>query len=155
MTSAPSVFGAMSSRPGRALAATLLLALAAALTAAPARAQQSMTPEAFLSIAEGKTLTFRNALTGDLVGVEQFLSASRSVWARADGTCAYGTVTVEGPEVCFTYDDDAADEGPHCWWPLREGLRLYVRLADATRDETQEVTAISQEPVACTAAPSF
>ena len=132
----------------------LLAMLAAAALAAPASAQQSLSPEAFLDIARGRTLTFTDAETGLLVGVEQFLPGRRTVWARADGTCAYGTVSVRGPELCFVYDDDPAGRGPHCWWPLREGLRLFVRLADAERSQLQEVTEIGDEPLSCAAVPS-
>ena len=133
--------------PGRLVAALLLCA-------APACAQQSLTPEAFLGLVQGRTLTFADADTGTLVGVERFLPGGRTVWTRADGTCAYGTITVEGPELCFRYDDDGPGEGPHCWWPLREGLRLYVRLADAERNEVQRVTEITDEPLSCEALPS-
>lgn len=141
--------------PARRLAASLLAAalLAASPFAAPASAQQSLTPEAFLGLAEGRTLTFVDAGSGGLVGIEQFLGRDRTVWARADGTCARGTVTVRGAEVCFAYDDDEPGEGPHCWWPLREGLQLFVRLADAERDSRQRVAAITDEPVICSDEP--
>ena len=92
--------------------------------------------------------------TGQLVGIEHFLSTRRTVWTRPDGTCAYGTVSVRGPEVCFVYDDEGPERGPHCWWPLREGLRLYVRLADAERSETQRISEITEEPLSCDAVPS-
>ena len=137
--------------PGRA--AALLVALAAP----PAAAQQSVAPEAFLDLAQGRTLTFSDAEDGALVGEEHFLPGRRTVWVRADGTCALGRVTVRGPELCFEYDDDAPGEGPHCWWPLREGSALYVRLADARRDARQRITAITaitDEPLACAAVPS-
>ena len=114
---------------------------------------EPLSPETFLDIAEGRTLTFADA-SGALVGVERFLEDRRTVWMRADGTCAYGRVTVRGPEVCFDYDDDGPGEGPHCWWPLREGSDLLVRLADASREEVQRITEITDEPVACAAAPS-
>lgn len=141
--------------PRAAAAALLVAALAGAplVVAAPAGAQQSLTPEAFLDLADGRTLTFVDGETDALVGVEQFLGRDRTVWARADGTCAFGLVTVRGPEVCFEYDDDGPDEGPHCWWPLREGFRLYVRLADAERESRQRIAAITDEPVACAGNP--
>ena len=131
----------------------LALLLAGAL-AAPAAAQESVSPEAFLALAQGKTLTFVDVDTGLVVGIEHFLSARRTVWTRPDGTCAYGTVSVRGPEVCFVYDDDPVDRGPHCWWPLREGLDLYVRLADAEIEQTQQITEIDDEPLSCDAVPS-
>ena len=128
--------------------------VAALMAAAPTRAQESLAPEEFLRLAEGRTLTFADAGTGALVGTERFLPHRRTVWARADGTYAYGTVTVRGPEICFEYDDDALGEGPHCWWPLREDGGLSVRVADAGLEEVQRITSITDEPVACAAAPS-
>ncbi len=153
MTRAPRPLAAP---PTAALAALPTAAFAALLTAAlaaPALAQQSLTPEAFLEIARGKTLTFADADTGLLVGVERFLPGRRTIWTRADGTCAYGTVSIRGPELCFVYDDGPG-RGPHCWWPLREGTSLYVRLADAERSETQRITEIGDEPLSCAAVPS-
>lgn len=140
-------------RPALAPATALLATLMAAL-AAPAGAQESLTPEAFLRLAEGKTLAFTDAGDGALVGIERFLPHRRTVWIRADGGCAHGTVTVEGPEVCFVYDDDAPGEGPHCWWPLREGAGVFVRIADAAFDEVQKVSEIADEPLSCEAEPA-
>ena len=136
------------SRPLR-LAAALL-----GLAAGSAGAQQSLAPEDFLALARGKTLTYVDPDTGALIGFEHFLPGGRTVWARADGRCAHGTISVEGPEICYRYDDAAPGEGPHCWWPLREEGRLYVRLADAAREERQRITAITEEPMSCEAVPT-
>ena len=125
------------------------LAIAAAL---PAAAQETLTPEAFLDRADGRTLTFVSTPGGRLVGVEQFLSRSRSVYARADGSCAFGQVTVEGPEICFRYDDDPGRA--HCWWPFSQDGELHVRFADAGSDEVQRVARIGDGPVQCTNAPA-
>ena len=130
-----------------------LRALAAlALLAAPAAAQETMTPDAFLDRAAGRTLTFVSTPDGALVGTEQFLSRSRSVYARADGSCSYGKVTVEGPELCFRYEDDPGRA--HCWWPFAEGGELHVRIADTASDEVQRVARIGDGPVTCTDAPA-
>lgn len=143
---------ATSARPFRRTAATAIFALVAALLGAPASAQESLTPEAFLDRATGRTLTFVSTPEGRLVGVEQFLSRSRSVYARADGSCAYGTVTVEGPELCFRYEDDPGRA--HCWWPFTRGGELHVRIADTASDEVQRVSRIGDGPVLCTDAPA-
>ena len=129
------------------------LALAALLAlVAPAAAQESMTPETFLDRAAGRTLTFVSTPEGQLVGTEQFLSRSSSVYARADGTCAYGQVTVEGPELCFRYEDDPGRA--HCWWPFALDGELHVRIADTASDEVQRVARIADGPVSCTGAPA-
>ena len=126
-------------------AAILLLA-----TAAPACAQDQITPDTFLDRLAGKTATFNVWQSGDLVGVEQFLRRDRTVWARSDGTCAYGTVTVEGPLVCFAYDDEPVGR-QHCWIPFVQGDTLLV--LDDEGDEVQEITRISDKPVACNPPP--
>ena len=133
----------------RARAAGLALAMAAAW---PAAAQESLTPDDFLDRAAGRTLTFVSTPEGRLVGTEQFLSRSRSVYARADGSCAYGQVTVEGPELCFRYEDDPGRA--HCWWPFAQDGTLHVRIADAASDEVQRVARIGDGPVTCTDAPA-
>ncbi len=89
---------------------------------------------------------------GRLVGVEQFLSRTRSVYARADGTCSFGAVTVEGPELCFRYEDDPGRA--HCWWPFSLKGELHVRIADAASEEVQRVARVADGPVQCTGAPA-
>ena len=130
----------------------LRTALALALIAVPAAAQEMLTPDQFLDRANGHTLTFVDAPSGALVGVEQFLSRSRSVYARADGSCAYGTVTVEGPELCFRYDDDPGRL--HCWWPFESDGTLHVRLAEPDTGEVQRVDGLSENPVMCRPMPN-
>lgn len=130
-----------------------LLAAALLALAAPAGGQETLAPEDFLGLARGKTLTYVDPGDGRLIGVEHFLPGGRTVWLRADGRCAHGTVTVEGPEICYRYDDQEAGAAPHCWWPLREEGRLYVQVADAAREERQRITAITDEPLSCEAAP--
>ncbi len=114
--------------------------------AVPAAAQEQITAEQFLDRLTGKTATFVMMGTDDLVGVEQFLRRDRTVWARSNGTCAYGTVTVDGPLVCFAYDDEPTDR-THCWFPFeRDGTLLVL---DDEGDEIQEITSITDVPVAC------
>ena len=130
----------------------VLAALAAAVIASGAAAQEMLTPDEFLDRARGHTLTFVDAPSGVLIGVEQFLSRTRSVYARADGTCAYGTVTVEGPELCFRYDDDPARL--HCWWPFQADGHMHVRLAQPDTGEVQRVDGMSDNPVMCRPQPN-
>ncbi|MGR3540181.1 MAG: hypothetical protein ACU0BS_01955 [Hasllibacter sp.] len=138
-------------RPAPApVAAPAAALLAAALAAAPAAAQRIITPDAFLDAAEGRTLTFVLDDTDALVGTERFLSRTRSVWARADGTCSYGDLTVEGAALCFVYEDSA--QSKWCWWPIRRGDDLLVRSTDADH-QTQRVAAITRDPVGCEGEP--
>ena len=126
------------------LIAGCLLALAA--SAAPA--QERLTPEQFLDIAAGRTLTFDHYPSGARVGVEQFLSRVQSVWTRDDGSCTYGEITTDPLYICFVYDDDPGRE--HCWVPFTVEGRLIVR---SPGGDMQEVTQVSDAPVGCTDAP--
>jgi len=120
------------------------------MLAAPAGAQDRFTPEALLDRLDGRTATFRQFESQRLVGVEQFLSRQRTVWARANGSCAYGRVTVEAGQVCFEYDDDPPGRR-HCWVPFEMDDRLLV--VSPNGGEVQEVTRLSDEPVICSAPP--
>ena len=121
-------------------------ALILLLAAAPVAAQEQITADAFLDRVAGRTATFVIMGTDNLVGVEQFLRRDRTVWARSDGTCAYGTVTVDGPLVCFSYDDELTGR-QHCWFPFeRDGTLLVL---DDAGDEVQEISAITDTPVSC------
>ena len=121
-------------------------ALILLLGAVPAAAQEQITAAAFLDRVAGRPATFVIMGTDDLVGVEQFLRRDRTVWARSNGTCAYGTVTVEGPLVCFAYDDEPTGR-QHCWFPLELDGTLLV--LDDEGDEVQEISAITDAPVIC------
>lgn len=129
----------------RAAAVTL------ALLPAPLAAQQLLSPDEFLDIAEGRTLTFRDATTGQLVGIEQFISRTESKWSRADGTCVNGDVTVQGAAICFDYPDDIRT---HCWWPIQDTDGLFVRFADLSSSSIQQVTEVTDDPVICEDVPS-
>lgn len=120
----------------------------AVVGASPLAAQTKITPDAFLDQAEGHTLTFRNFRTDRLVGIEQFLDRTRSVWARENGTCTYGRIEIEGGLVCFRYEDQSGTT--HCWQPyVHEGDLLLISLS---RD-IQRISQISDEPVICQDAP--
>ena len=122
------------------------IAACIALCAGPVVAQEQITPDTFLDRLTGKTATFVMWGTDDLVGIEQFLARDRTVWARSDGTCAYGTVTVEGPLVCFAYDDEPLGR-QHCWFPFEQEGTLLV--LDDEGDEVQAVSRITDLPVSC------
>ena len=87
--------------PLKPSALTLLLSLAVL----PAHAQEQMTPDGFLDLARGRTLTFTSILSGTEIGVEQFLRRDLSVWADRTGRCTYGRIEIHGPLLCFLYED--------------------------------------------------
>lgn len=128
----------------------LTLALMA-MTAGPAAAQDRLTPDQFLDLVDQRTASFATFPNRQPVGTEQFLSRTRTVWARANGTCAYGVVTTGDGQVCFDYDDDPPGLR-HCWVPFLRDARLFVA-STSDLGEVQEVIDISDDPVACTQAP--
>lgn len=122
-----------------------LFALAFCVTAA--KAQDRITPDEFLDIAVGKTLTFEVPGIGIEVGREEFIDRNTSLWVQPDGRCVIGHITVEGPALCFSYEDQP--ENKQCWWPFRSEGRLMVRFARLFDADTQEVTKISNTLLSC------
>nr|WP_237217927.1 hypothetical protein [Ruegeria lacuscaerulensis] len=111
-----------------------------------------ITPEAFLDAVQGKTVRFHLLPGGGLVGTEEFLSPSLSVWRMEGRGCVYGHITTPDGKVCFLYDDDP-DGLPVCWWPFVYNDRLMVRLAEITNGEIQEVRSISDDSLNCPSTP--
>ncbi len=129
------------------------VALGAALWPAAAPAQTLISPEAFLDAVVGKTVSFHEIRSGMLVGTEEFLSSTVSVWRREGRGCVYGQITTSNGQICFLYDD--ALEGPAvCWWPFLYDNRLMVRLARFIGSETQEVRSITEDSLNCPSAPT-
>ncbi|WP_425078602.1 hypothetical protein [Ruegeria denitrificans] len=128
------------------------VALGAALLPCWASAQTMITPEAFLDAAVGKTLTFYEIRSGGLVGTEQFLNRSVSVWREEGQGCVYGQITTPNGQLCFLYDNDP-DGIPVCWWPFLHEGRLMVRLASFVDGEIQEVRSMTERGLNCPGAP--
>ncbi|WP_234999117.1 hypothetical protein [Ruegeria sp. AU67] len=123
-----------------------------ALTPLTTQAQTRITPEAFLDAVLGKTVDFHDVRSGDLVGTEEFLSSTVSVWRREGRGCVYGHITTPNGQICFLYDDEV--EGPAvCWWPFEYKGRLMVRLATFADSEIQEVRSITEDGLNCPSAP--
>lgn len=125
-------------------------ALLALTLAAPVVAQDQLSPDGFLDLATGRTLSFSNMQTGNLVGVEQFLRRDLSVWADETGRCTYGRIEKRGPLLCFLYED--APDPDNCWLPFIDDGTLLV-MASRSR-EVQRITDISEKPVICDGAPT-
>lgn len=123
----------------------MIRALCLTLTmATTAQAQQQITPDAFLDRADQHTLTFELFPNGGLVGVEQFLSRQRTVWATPDGTCTYGKIEIRGPQICFIYEDLPTPE--HCWTLFdAQGTTVLI----SPQLNRQKVTQITTRPVIC------
>ncbi|WP_254055871.1 hypothetical protein [Ruegeria sp. EL01] len=117
-----------------------------------AAAQTVITPDAFLDTAVGKTLKFYEIRSGDLVGTEQFLNRTTSVWRQEGEGCVYGQITTPNGQICFLYDNDP-DGFPVCWWPFMYKDRLLVRLASLSDGEIQEVRSITTNSLNCPSAP--
>ncbi|MEQ6247445.1 hypothetical protein ABMC89_00995 [Sulfitobacter sp. HNIBRBA3233] len=125
------------------------LCLAVLMLPAATRAQEQITPEAFLDIAVGRTLSFRGLETDTLVGVEQFLRRDLSVWAGEDGRCTYGRIEIRGPLLCFLYEDFTDPD--NCWMPFNDAGQLLV--VSRSSFEVQRISDISDTPVECRGAP--
>jgi hypothetical protein len=125
----------------------LILALACA---PPAAAQDQMTPDEFLDLALGRTLSFSSLASGGLVGVEEFLRRDLSVWADQSGRCTYGRIETRGPLLCFLYEDIA--DPYNCWIPFMDDGTLLV-MSQRT-NEVQRISDISDKPVICEGAPT-
>ncbi|MEX0351534.1 MAG: hypothetical protein AB3N15_19090 [Paracoccaceae bacterium] len=128
-------------------------ALGVIVMVGPALAQTRITPEAFLDAATGKTLSFYEIESGELVGVEQFLNRSLSVWREPGQPCVYGKITTPQGRICFEYDN-RPDRPPVCWWPFAHDDRLMVRLDVLLNAEIQEVRTITDEGIDCPNAPT-
>ncbi|MEM6760989.1 MAG: hypothetical protein AAF601_16060 [Pseudomonadota bacterium] len=116
------------------------------MSAGAALAQDPLTAEEFLDLLEGRTARFVDFNSGNLVGTEEFLRRDRSVWARANGTCAYGLVYIEDGAVCFDYDDDPPGVS-HCWVPFTQDEKIYVL---STRSgQIQQIEEINEDGVSC------
>ena len=123
-----------------------------ALIPLAAQAQTRITPETFLGAVQGKTVMFHDYPSGELVGTEEFLSPTLSVWRMVGRGCVYGQITTPDGQICFLYDDDE-DGIPVCWWPFMHEDRLMVRLATFSYSEIQEVRSITEDSLNCPSTP--
>ncbi len=130
----------------------VILAAALSLHAAAALAQTRITPEAFLSAVEGKTVSFHSYPDGQLVGTEEFLSKTLSVWRQAGEGCVYGQITTPNGQICFLYENESEGEEA-CWWPYIYEDSLIVWLATFAFTEIQRIESITEDGLNCPTAP--
>jgi len=119
------------------------LALIAVL-ALPAHAQDGMSPEAFRSLTEGKTLYFSQE--GRFYGAEQYLKNNRVRWQYPNGECTEGQWYGQGNQLCFQYEDVI---GAQCWIMWDEGGQLLARHADDPADIPIELDRKDELPLPC------
>lgn len=131
-----------------------VIGTAALVAACPlaAHAQTRITPEAFLDAVQGKTVMFHDFPTGVLVGTEEFISPTLSVWRMEGRGCVYGQITTQDGKLCFLYDDDT-DGLPVCWWTFQYKGRFMVRLASLNQREIQEVRSVTEDGLNCPSTP--
>lgn len=120
-----------------------------AVCTGPLAAQEQITPDDFLDLATGRTLTFTEQTSGTVVGIEQFLRRDFTVWAQSNGQCSYGRIEVRGPLICFIYE--SFPNPNNCWIPFQEDGTILVMSAESR--QVQRVSDVSDAPVQCHDAP--
>lgn len=125
---------------GRCLGAVFLASLASVV-----QAQEQIMPEQFLDQAQGRTLTYSLYSNGQIVGIEQFLNRTTSVWRDQNGRCTYGTIVQDGALMCFVYDDDP-DPG-NCWASYVKDDQFLVM--SVRTKQVQVIAAITDESLGC------
>lgn len=95
-------------------------AMALAMLAAAATAEDTMSAAEFDAYVTGKTLTYSQH--GFIYGREEYLDGRRVRWQFTDDDCEYGTWYPKDGLICFLYDTGPAE---HCWrfWQDDGGLR--------------------------------
>lgn len=125
-------------------------ALALALLAAQASAEELMTSAEFRSLTEGWTLHF-NDEAGEYYGSEQYFSDGRTVWLRAGGQCEEGIWMEESERICFLYEI-----GMSCWRLYRNGENSFIaETADGDGGDGSRVSSFRRDraPIVCPEVP--
>lgn len=121
------------------------LALALALIATPALAEEPMSAAEFEAYTTGKTLYY--AHDGARYGGEDYLPGRRVRWSFLDGQCIEGSWYDAQELICFVYEDQP--DAPVCWsfYARPGGLHAVLEGGDQSQDlyETGE----SDQPLFC------
>jgi hypothetical protein len=110
------------------------LLLALCLLAAPALAEEPVSPAEFRDYAEGWTLHFER--DGEPFGQEAFEPGGGTLWRSPDGSCMEGVWRPHGAQLCFYYGEGLE---VLCWRALRDERGLYVRLLGDSPDAGMEL----------------
>ncbi len=121
------------------------LTLILTLFASTIQADTIVTPDAFQTMSQGKTLYFNAA--GQAFGTEQYFSDRRSLWRPASGTCDFGYWYPKDQQICFVYESWPE---PICWIFLNRNGTYFARQSD-DRDGLDEIELIASdhEPLNC------
>ncbi len=122
--------------------------LAALLIAAPALAQEPVSPEQFREFAEGWTLHFER--DGEPFGSEAFEGDGKVRWRYSDGSCVSGLWRAHKGQLCFLYDSPEEGRTINCWKMLRDEAGLLARLVSG-RNEGLELRVARRDtaPLLC------
>ena len=120
------------------------LALAVCLAASPALAEPSLTAEAFDALTQGRTMSWSEF--GQVYGVEQYLPDRRVRWTVLGDDCITGHWFVQGPQICFLYEDNPAT---HCWDITLGGAGLLAHYASNPPETAPVEVTETTDPMAC------
>lgn len=119
--------------------------LALALIAAPALAEEPVSPSEFKDFAEGYTLYFER--DGQPFGAEEFLEGGKTRWRYRDGSCVIGAWRPHGAQLCFLYPDQGSDV--QCWRMMRDDNGLYARLLGPEGGLELRIAGRDRSPLLC------
>ena len=102
--------------------------IAALLIAAPALAEEPVSPDEFRDFAEGWTLYFER--DGEPFGSEAFERDGKVRWRYGDGSCVRGAWRAHDGQLCFLYDSEDEAAGINCWKMMRDDQGIFARLLD-------------------------
>ncbi len=102
-----------------------LAALAVALLAGPAPAQDPLGPEDFDSLTQGKVFDFYR--DGTRFGTEHYLPGREVIWKFNDAPCKRGAWYPAQGRICFIYEDAIAAQ---CWVFRETPGGMSARFAD-------------------------
>jgi len=123
----------------RAAATCTIYILIHATSASWADTSNTVSPEDFLTLVEGKTVHY--TLDGEHYGSERFYGKGRATWQFPGATCDDGIYWEVGEELCFRYGT------PSCWSIAED--------TDETRTATSRdgfsviIDRIDKEPLKC------
>ena len=121
------------------------VALLATLLTHAAQAEGIVTPEAFQSLSQGKTLHFNFA--GQHFGSEQYFNDRKSLWKPAQGDCDYGYWFPKDQQICFAYE---SWPDPICWLFVERSGTYFARQTD-NPDGVDEIELVARDdqPLNC------
>ncbi len=119
--------------------------LALVLLASASHADSIVSPEAFQTLSQGKTLHFNSF--GQAFGSEQYFSDRKSLWKPANGDCDFGYWFPQDQQICFAYE---SWPDPICWYFIERNGGYFARQSDDPDGLSEiELVASDSEPLNC------